>query len=84
MVAKFSESDSKSFILKLVRAASAHEFLVFLNHQAEILNFEELLEMQNSLIDNLADVRNRNKTNSHSKSITEMYDGLYNTYGAER
>lgn len=84
MAERFSESNCKSFVLNLIRSASAHHFLGFLNQQAEILHFDELVEMQLSLISKLADARNRSRKNSHSKSISEMHDGLYNTYGAER
>jgi hypothetical protein len=84
IASSMSEDHCKLLTLGLIRAGSAHEFFNILLSQRKILDFEELAEMQETLITKLAETRNRKRTNAHSKSITEMHDGLYNTYGAER
>ena len=84
MVGRLSEKQRREVLFALFRAESALEFFAFLHNFLGSRELEEIERAQSDLIIKLRRSSGSNGVGTKSKGISQMQDGLYNTYGAER
>lgn len=84
MVGRLSERERRQTLFTLLRSGDAFDFFSFLD---KFLGYRELEEIESAQRDLILTLRRSSSSSGYdarSKGISQMQDGLYNTYGAER